>query len=193
MGMTIGSKGHDRMLELLHERVTVSAYDPRWPALYAEEEKYLHETLPADLVKRIAHIGSTAVPGCSAKPVIDIQVEVTSSARVKAEVVPLLQGHGYEFIWRPSIGEHAAFYAWFIKRNGDGHRTHHIHMVEPDQASEDRIVFRDHLRTHPHDLHRYETLKQALSTVYPNDRASYTKGKTDFIASIVRQARAEHP
>jgi GrpB-like predicted nucleotidyltransferase (UPF0157 family) len=166
---------------------------PRWPVLYAEEERFLHKVLPADLVERIAHIGSTAIPGCSAKPVIDIQVEVTSEARVKREVVPLMQAHGYEFIWRPTIGERAPFYAWFIRRNEHGHRTHHIHMVEPDSASEDRILFRDHLRTHAHDLQRYETLKQALSTVYPNDRDSYTKGKSDFIASIVRKARKHHP
>lgn len=183
----------DRIRELLHERITVTAYDPRWPSLYASEEDFLGRVLPGDLVKRIAHIGSTAVPGCSAKPIIDIQVEVTSCERVKREVVPLLTEHGYEFIWRPTIGERAPFYAWFIKRNASGHRTHHIHMVEPDTASEDRVLFRDHLRSHPKDLERYETLKQALSEVYPNDRGSYTKGKTDFITSIISQARTQRP
>ncbi|MCB9193215.1 MAG: GrpB family protein [Flavobacteriales bacterium] len=107
--------------------------------------------------------------------------------------MPVLEAEGYEFIWRPTIGEEAPFYAWFIKRGPDGTRTYHIHMVEPDEASEDRVLFRDHLRTHPADVRRYEKLKRTLSEVYPNDRAAYTKGKTDFIATIVQQARSEHP
>ncbi len=181
----------ERILELLHERIMVTPYDERWPAMYAEEEAFLESALPADLVIRIAHIGSTAVAGCSAKPIIDIQVEVNSLERVKSEVVQQMEGHGYEFIWRPSIGEHAPFYAWFIRRDAQGTRTHHIHMVVPDAASEDRILFRDHLRSHPVEVLRYEKLKHALSETYPSDRESYTKGKSDFILSIVKHVRAQ--
>jgi GrpB-like predicted nucleotidyltransferase (UPF0157 family) len=181
----------ERMLELLHERITVTPYDRRWPVMYAEEEAFLHSALPADLVIRIDHIGSTAVEGCSAKPIVDIQVEVKSLERVRTEVVPAMEGHGYEFIWRASIGEHSPFYAWFIRRDEGGTRTHHIHMVEPDMASEDRILFRDHLRRHPAEVLRYEKLKHALSEAYPNDRDSYTKGKSDFIRSVVHHIREQ--
>ena len=182
---------HDRIKELTHEHIDIVPYDVSWSRLYEQEEAFLERTLPPRLVKRIAHIGSTAVPGLSAKPVIDIQVEVKSLEDVRTGVVPVLQALGYEYIWRPTIGEQAPFYAWFIKRNAAGHRTHHIHMVEPDQASDDRILFRDFLRSHPGDVQRYETLKRALCAVYPNDRVAYTKGKTDFIASVLKQARTQ--
>ena len=99
-----------------------------------------------------------------------------------------MEKESYEFIWRPTIGERAPFYAWFIKRNSDGERTHHIHMVEPDNASEDRILFRDHLRAHPEEVERYESLKHDLVLAHAKDRAAYTQGKTAFIAEMVRQA-----
>ena len=177
-----------RLEELIKEHVDLVPYDPSWPLLYAKEEQFLRTALPVDLFIRIDHIGSTAIPGCSAKPVIDVQVTVRDLERVKREVVPLMEKEGYEFIWRPTIGERAPFYAWFIKRNSAGERTHHIHMVEPDNASEDRILFRDHLRAHPEEVERYESLKHDLALAHAKDRAAYTQGKTAFIADMVRQA-----
>lgn len=180
-----------RIAELTREPIAIEPYDERWPARYAEEEGRLLRSLPLDLVKRIAHIGSTAVPGLSAKPIIDIQVEVTSLDRVRREVVPIMQDLAYEFIWRPTMGEQAPFYAWFIKRNERGERTCHVHMVEPDQASVDRLVFRDFLRTHPDVARQYEALKQGLASAHPADRAAYTLSKTPFIAEVLRRAREE--
>lgn len=182
-----------RIDELTRERVAVVPYDPSWPVRYAEEEAFLHGVLPSDVLLLISHIGSTAVPGCSAKPIIDVQVEVRSLDRVKRECVHLLEAHGYEFIWRPTIGEAAPFYAWFIKRDAAGHRTHHIHMVEPDRASEDRILFRDFLRAHPEEVARYEKLKHELSAAHAHDRVAYTRGKSDYIASVVANARSQRP
>lgn len=182
---------HHRLEELVREHVDIAPYDPSWPRLYAETELKLTRSLPADLITRIAHIGSTAVPGCSAKPIIDVQVEVTSLQRVRAEVVPIMDDLGYEFIWRPTMGEHAPYYAWFILRNAQGHRTQHVHVVEPDQASEDRLIFRDHLRAHPEEVRFYEALKQQLGLAHPNDRAAYTQGKTAYIASIIQQAKTQ--
>ena len=178
-----------RLEELIKEHVDLVPYDPSWPLLYAKEEEFLRTALPVDLFIRIDHIGSTAIPGCSAKPVIDVQVVVKSLERVKQEVVPMMERNGYEFIWRPTIGERAPFYAWFIKRNTDGARTHHIHMVEPDPASEDRILFRDHLRAHPEEVARYEALKRDLALAHAEDRAAYTQGKGRFITEIVAEAR----
>jgi GrpB-like predicted nucleotidyltransferase (UPF0157 family) len=174
-----------RIETLARERVDIVPYDPAWPAEYAREEAFLRAQLPADLVLRIAHIGSTAVPGSSAKPIIDVQVEVKDLQRVRSEVVPVLTTHGYECIWRPSIGERAPFYAWFIKRGQQGARSHHLHMVEPDDASSDRIRFRDLLRADKEELRRYETLKQALARQHPNDRAAYTRGKAAYIAELL--------
>jgi GrpB-like predicted nucleotidyltransferase (UPF0157 family) len=183
----------ERIAELTREPIAIAPYDERWPALYAEEEGRLVRSLPLDVVKRIAHIGSTAVPGLSAKPIIDIQVEVMSLDRVRREVVPIMEDLAYEFIWRPSMGEKTPFYAWFIKRNERGERTFHVHMVEPDQATADRLLFRDFLRAHPEVAQQYKVLKQTLVTAHPADRAAYTHAKTPFIAEVLQRARAEHP
>lgn len=179
-----------RIAELTREHVAIVPYDPRWPQLYADEEMLLERSLPVDLVERIAHIGSTAIPGLCSKPIIDIQVEVADLDRVRKQVVPIMRDLGYEFIWRPTMGEQAPFYAWFIKRDARGQRTHHVHMVKPDAASSDRLVFRDFLRAHPEEAARYEELKRSLSQRFPNDRAAYTQGKTGFISAVIARARA---
>lgn len=108
---------------------------------------------------------------------------------MRREVVPIMNDLGYEYIWRPTMGERTPFYAWFIVRNASGQRTAHVHMVEPDTASEDRIRFREFLRAHPEAAQRYERLKFGLLHAHPQDRAAFTDGKSAFIASILHQAR----
>jgi GrpB-like predicted nucleotidyltransferase (UPF0157 family) len=180
---------HERIQALTMEPIVLVPYDERWPILFSEEKARLERTLPAGSFSRIEHIGSPAVHGLSAKPVIDIQVEVASLDRVRRELVPIMEDIAYEFIWRPTMGESAPFYAWFIKRNPAGDRIFHVHMVEPDQASADRILFRDHLRSHPADRAAYEALKHALAARHPDDRAAYTKNKTDHINRVLARAR----
>lgn len=179
----------ERIAELTREPIAITPYDPAWPARYAAEEARLKAALPGDLCTCIAHIGSTAVPGLSAKPVIDIQVEVTDLGRVRIEVVPVMKQLGYEFIWRPSMGERAPWYAWFIARDGAGNRMVHVHMVEPDHATADRLLFRDYLRARPEAAAAYESLKRALAQEFPNDRAAYTAHKSAFIQDALREAR----
>jgi GrpB-like predicted nucleotidyltransferase (UPF0157 family) len=183
----------DRILELTREQLAIVAHDPTWSIRYIEVEQRLRRSLPHDLFTRIEHIGSTAVPGVSAKPIIDVQVEVRSLGRVRREVVPIMQDLGYEYIWRPTMGEEAPFYAWFIGRHASGERSEHIHMVEPDQASEDRLLFRDYLRAHREAAEQYEALKLMLLRKHPRDRAAYTQGKTELIRSIILQARKDRP
>lgn len=181
---------HERLDELMQERIAVVPYDADWPLRYAALELRLMELLPTRLVQRIAHIGSTAVPGLSAKPIIDVQVEVSDLDEVRERVVPVLEAEGYEFIWRPSIGESAPFYAWFIKRNEKGERTEHLHMVAPDRVSAERITFRDILRKHPVEAAAYEELKRALAIKFARDRAGYSQGKTGFIRDILVRGRS---
>ena len=125
--------------------------------------------LPSDLVKIIEHFGSTAVPGLSAKPIVDILVEVTSLGDTKKRISPILEAQGYDYFWRPSWGDDTPpFYAWFIKRDMNGNRTHHIHMVEAEFEHWDRLLFRDCLIEHPDVAREYGNLKKKRSEVPHN-------------------------
>lgn len=179
-----------RIARAVQEDVAVVPYDPQWPALFQEEKERLRSCLPAELMGRIEHFGSTAVPGLAAKPIVDMLVEVTSLEEVKQRVVPILESKGYDYFWRPTWGDDVPpWYAWFIRRNADGVRTHHIHMVESHFEHWDRLLFRDYLIRHPAVALEYQTLKMQLATAYPNDRVAYTKGKTEFITRVTEKAR----
>jgi GrpB-like predicted nucleotidyltransferase (UPF0157 family) len=177
---------------LCGEQVDIVDYDPRWPALFLAEKEHLLRCLPPEIVRRIEHFGSTAVPGLAAKPVIDMLVEVSDLEATKRCIAPLLVQQGYEYIWRPTIGDDGPpFYAWFIKRDAaTGARTHHIHMVEASFASHwERLLFRDYLIEHPEFADEYGRLKLELTARHPNDRAAYTQGKTEFVTRMTEQAK----
>lgn len=180
----------DRLAQVLKEDVSVVPYDPAWVGLFEEERERLRRLLPGELLLRIEHFGSTAVPGLSAKPIIDILVGVTSLEETKMTIVPLLVAEGYEYFWRPNFGDDVPpFYAWFIRRNAQGVRTHHIHMVEMDFEHWDRLLFRDYLIEFPEIAKEYEALKSRLAIDHPRDRVAYTAGKTDFIVSVTGRAK----
>jgi GrpB-like predicted nucleotidyltransferase (UPF0157 family) len=177
---------------LVKERVDLAPYDPGWPEAFRREKEHLLACLPADLVRRVEHFGSTAVPGLAAKPIIDILVEVSDLEATKRRIVPLLESQGYEYLWRPTFGDDGPpFYAWFIKRDpATRWRTHHIHMVEASFVEHwDRLLFRDYLIAHPDVARRYQALKRRAAREHPADRVAYTRAKTDFIVAITQQAR----
>jgi GrpB-like predicted nucleotidyltransferase (UPF0157 family) len=179
---------------LVAEEVEVVPYDPRWPERFREEEAHLRSILPAELVGRIEHFGSTAVPGLAAKPVVDILVEVRDLDEAKRLVVPVLEEEGYEYVWRPTHGDDGGpWYAWFIKRDAEtGARTHHLHMVEPGFTEHwDRLLFRDYLLEHPEAAAEYAELKRRLASASPDDRAAYTAGKSEFIDRVTECAKEE--
>jgi GrpB-like predicted nucleotidyltransferase (UPF0157 family) len=172
----------------VREEIRVVDYDPAWPGQFAEEAAFLRARLPESLLKRIEHFGSTAVPGLAAKPVVDILVEVRSLQEARAIIVPLLEADGYEYFWRPEF-EGPPYYAWFIKRDPSGKRTHHIHMVERDSSLWDRLYFRDYLRAFPEEAERYAALKRALAGQFPQDRVGYTRQKSGYINSVTLKAK----
>ena len=179
----------ERIERLSRETVAIAPYDSRWPQRFAEERSRLVALFPS-LVRRIEHFGSTAVPGLSAKPIVDMLVEVTSLHETKDRIVPVLAADGYDYIWRPTSGDDVPpFYAWFIKRDKQGQRTHHIHMVEHDFPQWDELLFRDHLIAHPEVAQQYVDLKERLAAEFRNDRTAYTDGKGEFIRRITDMAR----
>ena len=178
----------------MREEIEISPYDSRWPELFDLERRHLRECLPADLLGRIEHFGSTAVPGLSAKPIVDMLVEVTDLGAARERIAPVLESQGYDYFWRPTEGEDGPpFYAWFIKRDrGTGARTHHIHMVEsgPEfRGHWDRLLFRDYLIGHPDAAREYEALKVRLASATRGDRVAYTRGKSAFIEKTTQEAR----
>jgi len=181
-----------RIRRAVQEDVAIVPYDPRWPELFRREKEHLLSCLPAELIRRVEHFGSTAVPGLAAKPVVDLLVEVADLQATRTRIAPLLESQGYDYFWRPTHGDDGPpFYAWFIKRDPDtGTRTHHIHMVEAGFIGQwDRLLFRDYLIEHPRVAREYEDLKFRLAAAYPNDRVAYTKGKTEFILRVTEQAK----
>ena len=179
-----------RVQRVIREDVAITPYDAAWPRMFAEERDHLRACLPRELLGRIEHFGSTAVPGLAAKPIVDMLVEVASLEETKTRIAPFLEAEGYDYFWRPSWGDDTPpFYAWFIKRGAQGQRTHHIHMVEADFEHWERLRFRDYLIAHPDAAHAYAELKMQLARDYPNDRVAYTRGKTEFIAMVMEKAR----
>jgi GrpB-like predicted nucleotidyltransferase (UPF0157 family) len=176
----------------VQEDVAIVPYDPRWSELFRREKAHLLACLPSELIRRVEHFGSTAVPGLAAKPVVDLLVEVADLQATRTRIAPLLEAQGYDYFWRPTHGNDGPpFYAWFIKRDpSSSTRTHHIHMVEATFDEHwDRLLFRDYLIDHPRVARAYEDLKFRLASAYPNDRVSYTKGKTEFVVRVTEQAK----
>lgn len=182
-----------KVRRLTSERIAIAAYDPAWPMLFAAEEKALRARFRPDLIMRIEHFGSTAVPGLAAKPVIDMLIEVATLDRARFEIAPLLEAQGYDYLWRPTLGDGGEpFYAWFIKRDAEGRRTHHLHMVEASfEEHWRRLLFRDYLIAHPEQAWEYEQLKRNLAAAHPNDRAAYTNAKSAFIQELTAAAERD--
>jgi GrpB-like predicted nucleotidyltransferase (UPF0157 family) len=180
----------EKIRRVLRDEIAIEEYNPDWPRWFEKERDHLRADLPADLVGRIEHFGSTAVPGLAAKPVVDMLVAVTCLERTRREIAPILEAQGYDYFWRPTSGDDGPpFYAWFIKRDGAGQRTHHIHMVEPAYPHWDRLLFRDYLILHPKIAAAYGRLKHRLAARHPLDRIAYTEGKTRFISYITERAK----
>ena len=182
----------ERIQRVVREEVAIVPYDLNWPKSFRVEKEHLLSCLPNELIRRVEHFGSTAVPGLTAKPIVDMLVEVTDLEETRARIAPVLESQGYDYFWRPTHGDDGPpFYAWFIKRDPiTGIRTHHIHMVEDSYTVHwDRLLFRDYLIEHPEVAKEYEGLKAQLASAVPQDRVAYTRGKTAFIVKVTEKAK----
>jgi GrpB-like predicted nucleotidyltransferase (UPF0157 family) len=166
------------------KQITVADYDPDWPGRF-EDERAAIERVLGDAVLDIQHIGSTAVPGLAAKPVIDMLIAVADLDEARRRVVEPLASLGYDYV--PEYESVMPQRLYF--RKGDP-RGFHIHMVEPSGEFWDRhIRFRDFLREHPEAVAEYATLKKRLAREHGSDMDGYTDAKSDFIRGIEKKAR----
>lgn len=173
----------------LSEEVRIAPYNPAWPSLFEAERDHLLTCLPPGSIGRVEHFGSTAVPGLAAKPIIDMLVEVRSLQEAREQLAPILEAQGYEFFWRPDWRDGVTpEYIWFIKRDANGCRSHHIHMLTPSSPEWERLLFRDYLRAHPDIAREYGKLKQTLAS-RASSREAYATAKTRFIVDTTRAAQ----
>lgn len=160
--------------------VEILPYDPAWRARFEAERAVLEPVLAEAVVGGIHHVGSTAVPGLAAKPIIDILsgvIDLDSSRWCVDALVPL----GY--VYAPYRVEEMH---WLCKPDAV-HRTHHLHLVPADSARfADEISFRDALRADPELAADYSALKHRLAERFRRDREGYTAAKADFIRAALR-------
>jgi GrpB-like predicted nucleotidyltransferase (UPF0157 family) len=169
--------------------VVIVSYNPEWRPEFEQERARLAETFVSTNAV-IEHIGSTAVPGLAAKPVIDIMVGVAALSEAEARI-DSLRAHGYEYV--AAYEEQLPQRRYFRKPLAEP-RTHHLHcVIRGSSFWRDQLTFRDYLREHPKAAQAYETLKQDLASLYAADREAYSEGKSEFIASILNHARTGTP
>ena len=167
--------------------IELSAYSEEWPQIAALEINRLYDILPKQHIIDIQHVGSTAIPGMSAKAVIDIQVAVDSLNTIKPIAIKALKELGYEF-WDKNPDQERLFFAKGMPPFGEK-RTHHVHIFEPSSHHwREKILFRDYLRDNPEERLQYELLKKYLAKQYTYDREQYTTAKTEFIHKVFHQA-----
>ncbi len=165
-------------------RIEVVPHDPNWADLYREEAGKL-AAIFGEAAVGIHHVGSTAVPGLNAKPVIDVLVEVDDLEKVEGFNGPMIE-LGYE-----SKGEHGIPKRRYFSKDTAGVRTHHVHVFQSGHLDIQRMLnFRDYLSAHPDDVRAYQRLKEALAKKFPEDIVSYTEGKSEFIRGIDQKAKA---
>jgi len=169
--------------------ILIQDYDPRWPAMFADEWAHIAVALGSVLVT-VEHVGSTAVPGLAAKPIIDLLVGVRSLTQARSTCVAPLQQLGYVYLpeyesWLPE--------ELFFRQGPPGPWTHHVHLMEPTAVRwGEQLLFRDYLRAHPEVAQEYGQLKRALAAVVGDDVVSFRAGKHPFIQAVLAKARAEH-
>ncbi len=172
-------------LGLERGEVVVVPHDPRWRTLFMRTSDELHAALGSSILA-VHHVGSTAVPGLCAKPILDVLVSIPDLAR-GADLVSQLTALGYEF--RPA--EEIPDRHFFRRRNGTV-RSHHLSLAEPTSLHHRvTLAFRDALRADPRLAQAYADLKLELARRFPHDRPAYIEGKSEFLADVLAKAGLE--
>lgn len=164
------------------EPVEVVPYDPAWPAAFASLRARIAPVL-GDLAAGIEHVGSTAVPGCDAKPIVDVDVVLRRSDDFD-EAARRLATLGYAHLGDLGIVGREAF------RAPAGTPRHHLYVCAAGSAQlQAHLTLRDALRADPTLAAAYGALKRDLAVEFRHDRDAYTEGKTAFIGSVLLDVR----
>ena len=168
--------------ELRAEPVVVVPYDPAWPATFALLRDRIAPAL-GDLAVGIEHVGSTAVPGLDAKPIVDIDVVIRHAGDLRA-VAGRLATLGYTHLGDLGIIGREAF------RATPDLPRHHLYVCAAGALTlQAHLSLRDALRADPDLAAEFAALKRGLAQRYRDDRDAYSEGKSAFVASVLRAVR----
>ena len=161
------------------EPIRLVPYDPAWPGRFAEEQASMERAIGKWATGGIHHVGSTAVPGLEAKPIVDILAGVDSLEASRACFEPL---GALGYLYAPYRVDEMH---WFCKPH-PSRRTHHLHLVPTgSNRFRDELAFRDRLRASSDVAGEYAALKRSLAERFAEDREAYTEAKADFIRCVL--------
>jgi GrpB-like predicted nucleotidyltransferase (UPF0157 family) len=171
------------MIGLKRGTVKLVKHSPKWQQSFQCEQEKLCRIFGEDALE-VQHVGSTAIPGILAKPIIDIALIVASFQKAK-RYEKKLKEIGYE-IKENDMREERLFFT----KGPENKRTHYLHIGEVGSGyAEDMILFRDYLCSHKDAAKEYDELKENLAKKYRNDRETYTAKKADLIESILKKSK----
>jgi GrpB-like predicted nucleotidyltransferase (UPF0157 family) len=169
-------------LGLKRGTVVLVRHNPKWAHSFSRESKALQKVFGKDALD-IQHVGSTAIPGILAKPIIDIALIVSSLHKVR-RYTKKLQILGYTLKKNDPRTERL-----FFTKGSEERRTHYLHIGEYGSGyAEDMILFRNYLRKYKNAVKKYSELKSKLAKQYQHTRAMYTARKEKFVKEIVEKA-----
>lgn len=168
-------------------QIRLVEYNPEWINQYEAEKDRITAAI-GPRIGRIEHIGSTAVEGLAAKPIIDITATIDKWSQVGDCIEPL-ETLSYNYI--PESADVEPAWRYFEKRPDDG-QAFNLHLRPKDsQEVEKNLLLRDYLRNHSEVAQQYEEIKRRAAAEYPDDLQAYSEAKTEFIESILDAARRE--
>lgn len=169
--------------------IIISEPKSDWPDLFLQEKDHIIELLGKEIAVRVEHIGSTAVPNLHAKPTIDIFVEVPNGDDIKAKIMNIMTSNGYNYMHEQD--SHIMVVKGYTPEGIKG-QTYHIHMGTRDHKElQDRLLFRDYLKSSISVADEYSKLKKNLASLHKHDREAYTEAKTTFIKKALEKAKKE--
>jgi GrpB-like predicted nucleotidyltransferase (UPF0157 family) len=162
--------------------IVIVEYDPAWPGRFESERERLRPLLPE---AEIHHIGSTAVPGLPAKPIIDLMALVEE---LDAPIAALVEQGGYQY---PEAFNATLSHRRWLCRPTAAHRTHHLHLVDEREELARHLRFRDRLRASATLRDEYARLKHELAERTGGDREAYTEAKSAFVERVATDPQDE--
>ncbi|OJD58571.1 GrpB family protein [Bacillus sp. NH11B] len=165
-------------------KIIIKPYQQYWHTEFLNEKNKIVPSLHEEIIA-IEHIGSTAVEGLGAKPLIDMMIGVTN-LQITENWREALEEIGYEYVPKKTPN-------WRFFRKGKWRAgTHHLHVyIYNSEEWKNNLLFRDFLKNHEWAREEYRELKEKLAATYPFDRVSYTNAKVPFICNILELAKKD--